>query len=288
MQPKQLKLVHLVILLCLSIFAFSTYSATQEKDGLLKIYFFDIGQGDAIFIEGPNGNQVLIDGGPDSKILEELGQTMPFYDKDIDLVVVSHPHADHLAGLMNVLDRYEVKNIIEAKEEYRSPEFKLWKDKVQDENANNVEAIRGTLIDLGNGAYLKILHPFQSLAGTSTTKPHDDVVVMMLEYDSMKVLLTGDMEKKVEDKLILSGADLDADILKVGHHGSKTSSSDNFIKKVTPQLAVIQVGAKNKYGLPSPEVLKRFEDSGIKYYRNDLDGAIKLISDGQNYQLIKY
>src|SRR3989344_5414768 len=236
MRTKQLGIIHLVVFLCLSVFAFSTYSTAQEKDGLLKVYFFDVGQGDAIFIEAPNGNQVLVDGGPDGKVLERLGEGMPFYDKDIDLVIVSHPHTDHFVGLLDVLDRYEVKNIIEAKEEYNSPQFKLWQRAVENESANDIEAISGTTIDLGKDVYLTIIHPFQSVAGTSTTKPHDDVVVAMLQYGSMRVLLTGDMEERIEDKLIISGADLDADILKVGHHGSKTSSSDNFIKAVTPQV----------------------------------------------------
>ena len=287
MKFKQLNLVHLTIILCLSVFAFSTRSTASQKDGLLKVYFFDIGQGDSIFIEAPNGNQVLVDGGPDGKVLEKLGEVMPFYDKDIDMVILSHPHTDHFVGLIDVLARYEVKNIIEAKEENNSPQFKLWQQAVEYEGANNIEAIAGYTIDLGNDVFLKILHPFVSVAGTKPSNPHDDVVVAMLQYGSTRILLTGDMEAKVEDKLILSGSDIDADVLKVGHHGSNTSSKDNFIKVVTPQLAVIQVGAKNKYGLPSPEVLKRLEGFGIKYYRNDLDGDIKLTSDGQSFQITK-
>src|SRR3989344_3584550 len=100
MMLKKISLVHIVILLCLFVFAFSTYSTAQEKDGLLKIYFFDVGQGDAIFIEAPNGNQVLIDGGPDNTVLQKLGETMPFYDKEIDIVVATHSDADHVTGLI--------------------------------------------------------------------------------------------------------------------------------------------------------------------------------------------
>ena len=283
---KKLGLIHLIIILCLFVFAFSTHSTAQEKDGLLKIHFFDIGQGDSIFIEAPNGNQVLVDGGPDNTVLEKLGQVMPFYDKEIDLVMVSHPHADHLTGLIEVLNRYEVRNTIEAKEEYESPQFKLWRNAISSEGANNIEALSGTVIDLGSGLFLKIIHPVQSVAGTRTTKPHDDVVVAMLEYGETRVLLTGDMEKKVEDKLVFAGVDLDSDVLKVGHHGSKTSTADKFLNAVTPEVAVIQVG-KNKYGHPAAEVLKRLENSDIRYYRNDLDGDIKIISDGNNYEIIK-
>lgn len=286
--PQQLKLIHLVILLCLSVFAVSTHSLASQKDGLLKIYFFDIGQGDAIFIETPSGRQVLIDGGPDNKVLSKLGEVMPFYDKDIDIVVVSHPHADHVVGLIDVLERYEIKNIIEAKESYNSSEFRAWQEAVKNENANNIEAVAGRVIDLGDGVNLTILHPFESVIGDNPKNPHDDVVVAMLKYKGLEVMLTGDMEDEAERHLIMAGENLDSDVLKVGHHGSKTSTSEEFLSAVSPEVAVIQVGVKNRYGHPSPEVLERLENYGIKYYRNDLDGDIKLVSDGNNFSISKY
>lgn len=285
---KQLKLIHLVILLSLFVFTFSTHSIASQKDGLLKIHFFDIGQGDAIFIESPSGHQVLIDGGPDNKVLSKLGEVMPFYDKDIDIVVASHPHADHIVGLMNVLERYDVKNIVEAKESYNSSEFKAWQDAVAKEGAENIEAVAGKVVDLGDGVSLTILHPFESVADDNPKNPHDDVVVAMLKYGQLEVMLTGDMEAKVERRLILAGEDLDSDVLKVAHHGSKTSTSEEFLSATTPEVAVFQVGAKNRYGHPAPEVLNRLENFGIKYYRNDTDGDIKLVSDGVNYQILKY
>ena len=283
--PKQLNLTHLVILLCLLVFSFSTHTIASQKDGLLKIYFFDIGQGDAIFIESPSGQQVLIDGGPDNTVLQKLGEVMPFYDKDIDLVILTHPHTDHMVGLINVFERYEVKNIVEAKESYNSGEFKAWEEAVRNENANNLEAIAGKEIDLGGGAIITILHPFRSVAGTSPSNPHDDVVVAMLRYGEFEAILTGDMEAKVERRLILEGYDLDSDVLKAGHHGSKTSSSEEFLTAVSPEVAVIQVGAKNRYGHPSPEILERLDNYGIKVYRNDLGGDIKLVSDGNLFEI---
>lgn len=283
--PKQLKLIHLVVILCLFIFAFSINSVASQKDGLLKVYFFDVSQGDSIFIETPNGNQVLIDGGPDNKVLQKLGEVMPFYDRSIDMIVLTHPHADHVAGLINVLERYDVKNVVEARENYNSSEFKAWREAVQKENSGNIEAIAGKEIDLGNGVTLTALHPFESVAGTTTSKPHDDVAVAMLRYGEFEVLLTGDMEAKIERRLILNGYNLDADILKVGHHGSKTSTSEEFLYEVSPQAAVIQVGAKNRYGHPTQVVLSRLENFGIKYYRNDVNGDIKVVTDGVNYQI---
>src|SRR3989344_4938532 len=154
---RKLSLIHLVIILCLSAFASSTHSIASQKDGFLKVYFFDIGQGDSIFIETPNGSRVLIDGGPDNTVLQKLGEVMPFYDKDIDLMILTHPHTDHMVGLINVFERYDVKNIIEAKESYNSGEFKAWREAVRNENANNLEAIAVKEINLGDGVIITIL-----------------------------------------------------------------------------------------------------------------------------------
>ena len=283
---KQLKLGHLVILLCLSVFAFSTYSLAQEKDGLLRVYFFDVGQGDAIFIETPNGNQLLIDGGPDNKVLQELARVMPFYDREIDMVVLSHPHADHATGLISVLERYDVKNVLQAKEDYYSPVVTAWRDVVKMEGVNEIEAIAGKIIELGNGVVLKTIYPRESLEKQTVKNPNNSSVVMMLDYKDTEILLVGDIEAKVEKELL--NDDIGADILKVGHHGSKTSTTASFLEKVSPQVAFIEVGSKNKFGHPAFEVIRRLEKSGIKYYRTDLDGHMEIVSDGQSFKTIKY
>ena len=286
MQNRQLSTTHLIILLCLSVFAFSTHSIAQEKDGLLKIYFLDVGQGDSIFIEAPNGNQILVDGGPDNRVLSELAKVMPFYDRDIDVVVASHPHADHIFGLIEVLSRYNIANIVEAKEKYNSPVFKKWEEVVKEEGSNYIEAKSGKIVDLGNEITLTILVPFRSYDGAILKNPHEANVTVLLQYKSFRVLFTGDMEMPVERQLLLDGKDISADVLKVGHHGSRTSSGDSFLSSVDPDVAVIQVG-KNSYGHPTREVLSRLENYGIKYYRTDLDGTVKVVSDGENYQIIK-
>lgn len=285
---RRLSLIHLVILLCFSVFAFSTHSIASSKDGLLKIYFFDIGQGDSIFIETPSGHQVLIDGGPDNRVLQKLGEAMPFYDRDIDLVVLSHPHADHLAGLVEVLNRYDVKNILEAKEDYKSPDFKAWRETANFEGARIIEAIAGLEVDLGNDLKMKVIYPFESLKGTTVKNPNDSSVVIILQYKDLKVLFPGDIELRGERKMLFKGINIGADVLKVAHHGSKTSSMEEFLSAVSPEVAVIQVGAKNRYGHPTPEVLERLENYGIRYYRNDIDGDIKLVSDGERYQILTY
>src|SRR3989344_4913560 len=163
--PKQLKLIHLVIILCLSVFAFSTHSIASSNDGLLKIYFFDIGQGDSFLIETSEGQQILVDGGPGNQVLSKLGEVMPFYDKDIDLVVLTHPHFDHYSGLVQVLDRYKVGSVLEAREVDATAGFRVWRDAVKDEGANEIEAVIGKTISLGEEAQLIVLYPKESLNG---------------------------------------------------------------------------------------------------------------------------
>ena len=252
----------------------------------MKIYFFDVGQGDAIFIETPSGNQVLIDGGPDSKVIQELAKVMPFYDREIDMVLMTHSDADHVAGLVEVLVRYDVKNVVYSDIIRKSSLYKEWQETVAKEDANIIDPVAGKTIDLGNEVILTILNPMESLAGKAIEKTNNDSIALIFKYGEIEVLLTGDIEAKAERQILLSGADIDADILKIAHHGSKTSTTPEFLSEVSPEIAFIQVG-KNRYGHPTQDVLKRLENFGIKYYRTDLDGTVKIISDGESYQVIK-
>ena len=281
------KIIAGIIALVLIVLAFSSSQAAGQKDGLLKIYFLNVGQGDAIFIEAPNGNQVLVDGGPDSAVIAELARVMPFYDRSIDAVVVSHPHSDHIAGLIDVLKHYDVGYVIQAGEQYDSLEFRSWQEAVAQEHTIEIDTVAGKQINLGPEMTFTIIHPLKSVLGTATDKPHDDNVVAMLQYKHVKVLLAGDMEAAVERILVNNNIDIDADVLKVGHHGSKTSTALPFLDAVTPQAAIIQVGVKNRYKHPAELILSRLENFGATLYRTDTDGMIRLISDGTSYYLNK-
>jgi competence protein ComEC len=253
-------------------------------DGLLHVWFLDVGQGDAIFIQAPNGNQVLVDGGPDKKVLQELGRIMPFSDHSIDVLVLSHPHADHLRGLIEVLKNYEVGKVLENKIPCGSPECAEW-DKTK-QRAETVQAEAGQAIDLGGGVKFKVIYARQPDARANAAKnAHDYMLIAKLEYGDESVLFMGDAEKKIEQ--ILAGGGLRARFLKVGHHGSKTSTTAQFLDTVKPELAFIELGARNQYGFPHPEVIKRLEDFGIKYYRTDTDGTVELTLDGENYKVEK-
>ncbi|MEK7525586.1 MAG: MBL fold metallo-hydrolase [Patescibacteria group bacterium] len=283
MQKSNLNIFHAVILLTLVGITLISFKAKAQYDGLLRIYVMDVGQGDAIFIQAPDGNQVLIDGGPDASVLDDLAKIMPPTDRSIDAIIVSHPHSDHIGGLPAVLEQYDVGAVVEAGENYDSAIFRTWQQSVDSEGAQKIDATAGITLNLGQDATITVLNPLRSASGITTKSPHDYNVTVMLRYGQMEMLLTGDMEADVEQKLIASGINLDADILKVGHHGSKTSTSSALLNSVTPEVALISVGVKNRYNHPHLSTLQRLEDFKIPYYRTDTDGTITITSDGDRF-----
>jgi competence protein ComEC len=272
----------IAILFISAILSFAAVPASAG-DGLLHVWFLDVGQGDAIFIQSPNGSQVLIDGGPDGKVLQELGGVMPFYDHSIDVVVLTHPHADHMRGLIEVLKNYEVGRVLENKIPCDSPECVEW-DKIE-QKSETVRAEAGQAVNLGNGVELEVVYARQPDARANAAKnAHDYMLVAELKYGGESVLLTGDAEKKIEQTLVSRG-NLHAQFLKIGHHGSKTSTTAQFLNAVKPELAFMELGERNRYGFPHPDTVKRLEDLGIKYYRTDISGTVELVLDGRNYQV---
>ena len=251
-----------------------------NKDNSLEVTFFDIGQGDAIFIETPYKNQILIDGGPNSLILEKLAQEMPFWDKTIDLIILTHPDKDHVTGLLSVLESYDVERILWTGIVRDTSQYDKWKELIQEENAEIIIAHSSQEIKIGKVS-LDILYPFQSLEGEEIKDSNDTSIVSRLIFGNNSFLFTGDATKVSENKII-SNADLNSDILKVGHHGSKTSTSPKFLEKVLPDIAVISCGKDNPYKHPHEIVLKNLEEFGIKILRTDQDGDIKIISNGNN------
>ena len=261
-----------------------------SKPAFLEVIFFDIGQGDAGFIETPSYHQILIDGGPDSTILEKLSKEMPFWDRSIDLIILTHPERDHLIGLIEVLKKYKVENILWTGIVRDTAEYKEWKKLIEEEGAKIVLAKSGQKIlwrsDLHN--YMEVLYPFENLDGKVFKDSNNTSIISKLVFGKNSFLFTGDAYKDVEGKLINKKAEIDSDVLKIAHHGSKTSSSEEFIKAVSPEIAVISVGRENKYGHPNQEVLELLEKYGIRVLRTDLDGDIKIISDGKNYEVSNF
>jgi competence protein ComEC len=237
------------------------------RAGDLTVWVFDIGQGDAIFIDGPE-KQVLIDGGPDAKVLEKLSAVMMPWNRSIDTVVLTHPHADHVNGLLPVLERYAVTNVYDSGQGYDTAEFKEFENLAPRHRA----IIAGEQIDLGGGATLTALWPESSYDNKEISDPNDGSVVFLLEYGDTTMLLAGDAGVDEEE----TWTSPHVDVLKAGHHGSRTSSSEDLLQTITPNAAIISVGAVNDYGLPDEDVQSRFAKSGIIVYRTDIHGDIRV------------
>ena len=267
----------LVFLLFLCIILWIIVFDLSEDSGL-QVTFFDVGQGDSIFIETLEGRQILIDGGPDITILEKLGEEMPFWDRTIDLVILTHPEHDHMSGLLEVLENYHIENILWTGVLKDTAEFKEWEKLIGEEGSRITIAKAGDKIVLGDPEkeYIEILFPFESLEGKEAFDANNTSVVSKLVFGDISFLFFGDAYKSVEKELIEKGIDIDAEVLKVGHHGSKTSSSPKFIENVSPEFAVIQCGKDNTYGHPAPETLEVLGNYGINIFRTDLEGDIKL------------
>jgi len=259
--------------------------ALTRPDDKLHVSFLDVGQGDAILIQTPNGQDILIDGGPDpQKINLELSERLPFWDRTIDLVVSTQPQADHVTGLVEVLQRYRVKRVLEPGVSYNSSIYQEWLRIIDDKGIEYGMARAGQEIDLGNGIKMEVLNPPESLWEGTDDDVDNNGVVLRLSWDNVSFLFTADIRKDLEFELIGQRANLRSTVLKIAHHGSDTSTSQHFLAVVNPEVAVICVGADNPFGHPSPEVLERLTDrlGEDHVYRTDDNGTIEFITDGEN------
>jgi len=247
----------------------------------LQVDFLNVGQGDSTFIETPQGHQIMIDGGPSSAVLGKLAYLMPFFDKDLDLIVLTHPEKDHMQGLLEILKSYKADYILWNGVKKEGQDYQLWLatlEKQKNMGAKIIIADSQEKIKAGT-AEIDILFPFESVENKEITSANNTCVVVKLIYGKKSFLFTGDIDMATERKIVKSGEDITSDVLKIAHHGSKYSSSPEILKSVSPFLAVISVG-KNSYGHPTQEVLNKLENFGIKVKRTDIAGDIKLLCDG--------
>jgi competence protein ComEC len=242
----------------------------------LELYFLDVGQGDSELVILPNGPKVLIDAGPNNKVISELASVLRPTDRYIDLIVLSHPQTDHFTGLIDVLKRYQIGAFIFNG---RSGTANSWSELVKVIGENEIPVVilaGGDKIHYLDSQF-NFLLPDKNFIESSDL--NETALVPLLQSQNAKILFTGDINTKIEDYLVQK-YDLDIDILKVAHHGSKYSSSENFLKSISPKIAVIEVG-KNSYGHPTNEVLQRLASAGSQIFRTDKDGVIKLIIENQ-------
>ena len=257
---------------------------TQAHDGL-RVAVLNVGQGDSIFFETPSGSQVLIDGGPGRAVLAELGRVMPAYDRSIDMIIATHTDNDHLAGLVEVIKNYSVGMVAVNGASASTTVFENWQTLLKEKHPDIKIVRAGDRALLDHGVTLDFLGPFNEDFMLKLTKPNEAMVVSRLAYGESSFLFMGDIEKGDELRLAQSGADIESDVLKVAHHGSKYTSTDLFLNKVRPAYEVISVGARNTYGHPAPETLERLGKIGAKLFRTDRSGRVIFSSDGASLRV---
>jgi competence protein ComEC len=249
----------------------------HEPEGRVSVTVMDVGQGDAILVEDASGRRVLVDGGPRGReIRDALSRNLPFPDRRIDLVVLTHPQGDHYGGLAEVIDSYDVGRVLMLPEDGEGDAYADWLHEVAASGTQTVPAQRGQTVML-DGALLEVLGPGDGPLYQAFDLNERSLVVK-LTAGSVSFLLTGDLGADGEEALLRSGADVGATVLKVGHHGSGSSTTEEFLSRVRPSAGVISVGKGNSYGHPAPEVLTRLE--GVPVLRTDEDGDVKFVTDG--------
>lgn len=257
---------------------FPTVALPQAAPDFLTVRFLDVGQGDAIHIATPDGYELLIDGGPTAAVLRELAHGRSFFDRHIDVVIATHPDTDHVGGLVDVLERYQVALLVESGAEADSPAAMAYENAAGGETARRVTAQAGQVIQLGASTTVQILSP---QGDASNWRSNAASVIVQVQYGDIAFMLTGDAPSNVEDYLAGAyGAGLESEVLKLGHHGSDTSTSDTFLAVVQPQYAVVSASRDNRYGHPHEEVLKRASQAGAHIVSTAEAGTLTFETDG--------
>jgi len=252
-----------------------------QKNNNLEVSFIDVGQGDAIFIKTPEKHQIIIDFGS-SQGINDLNKKIPWWNKKIDLVIITHPHDDHIIGLIQIIKTYKIKNIIYTGIIFDSPAYLELIEEINKKNISLLIPQKDQSIKLGENCRLDILFPWESFFNKEIENLNNSSIISQLDCKNSKFLFMGDAEIEIENEILKKELNIKSDVLKIGHHGSITSSQQEFLEKVDPKIAVIMVGKNNKFNHPSLRILKRLEKLKIKTFRTDLDGTITIISDGKN------
>lgn len=271
----------IVMILCVGFVVYSVWNWQSYTSEFLTIVMLDIGQGDALYIRTPQGTDLLIDGGADRRVLSELGEVMPPQDHQIEVVIATHPDADHIAGLTELPEVYDLDTLITSgtkKQTGFSQELSTWNEKY---GVTVVEAYRGWRLNIEEELWLEFLNPNPPHFHKA---PNEDSVMFVLHFKEFSAFFTGDASTEVEHEIVEEFGSFDIDILKVGHHGSKTSTSATLLDATTPEVALISVGAQNKFGHPHFEPVHKLEQRGIQIFRTDVDGRVLCTTDGREFR----
>ncbi|RJR10328.1 MBL fold metallo-hydrolase [Candidatus Parcubacteria bacterium] len=262
------KIVITLILMSLLLFSL------LRNDNKFKINFLDIGQGDAILITTPDNQNILIDGGPDNLLLSELAKAMDWWERDIDYLIISHYHADHMVGFIELLNRYRVKNVLVTGHQPEDFLYRVWTDKLSEKNIIPTIVYAGDKFILSDDLSWQVLS-----ADTNHEDYNENSLVMRLTYKDTDFMLTGDLGEEGEARILQAGFDISSEYLKVGHHGSRWSSSQKFLEAISPQFCIIQSGKDNKFGHPHQETIDRLNSIGCQIMDNQNLGIISFKFD---------
>lgn len=265
----------LVVLICLNIFVYFCQSPAKKD---LRVTFLDVGQGDAVLVEAPNGNTLLYDAGPGTVILPKLGEELGFLGRTIDVAVSSHPDADHIGGFPEVIRRYHIDLMLVSGASSSNPIDEEAERAITETGVHRFVAHQGQRINLGGGVVADVLYP---AGDTSHMETNDASIVLRIAYGKTSFLLTGDLPSNFEQVIAGQyGDQASSTVLKLGHHGSRTSSDPLFLRAIHPEFVVVSAGKENRYGHPHKEVVAEVAQLGIPLYRTDLQGNITFLSDG--------
>lgn len=255
---------------------------SSPNEALTTIAFLDVGQGDSIFIQGPTGHQVLIDGGKSGTVLGSLSKIMPAFDRSIDMVIGTHGDSDHIGGLSDVLSAYDVSLVALPIHKEEKGDMVLLRERAEKEGGEIVYLTRGDSIDLG-GPTLSVLFPDRDDEGViGRLETNTSSLFLRLQHEQVSLLLTGDAPSSVEEYVVsICATCLKSTLLKLGHHGSRTSSSEGFLSAVHPEMAIVSVGKDNSYGHPHKEVTDRLVNMNIPFLETSKEGTIVFQTDGK-------
>ncbi|HMB66015.1 MAG TPA: MBL fold metallo-hydrolase [Patescibacteria group bacterium] len=268
-----------VCLAVLFVFLFSAWSPLKTE-----VSFLDVGQGDAILIETSKGRNILIDGGPDRRVVRELSENLDFGEKTLDLVILTHPHADHVTGLNSVVERFNVKRILLPPVQSQAPAFKHLMDISGKQGVVVATTTAPFSVEMGAGCGLDVLYPFPD---SEFENLNNASLVSRLQCSGLSFLFTGDIEKEAEERILSRDIDLESDILKVSHHGSDSSSGRGFLRAVSPEAAVIPVGEDNDSGHPSLRVIRKLQREGARILRTDEHGTITITKEEGEWRVVR-
>ncbi|HBB03065.1 MAG: beta-lactamase [Candidatus Peregrinibacteria bacterium GW2011_GWF2_38_29] len=261
----------------------SAFLLNELPDNRLHIYFLDVGQGDCILIKSPENKTILIDAGPGSSAVKLIGKTLGHLNRKIDLMILSHPHKDHFEGMLEVVKRYEIGKILLPNASSADPLYSTLLNEIKSRKIETAFVPQNSDIDFGAGVFMDFLYSDSTISDKKSA--NESSVIFRLLYGKTSIIFTGDAPIEEEYSALKLNKDFSADLIKIGHHGSKYSTSEEFLYEINSIYAAIQSGAKNRFGHPHKEALDRLEKRNVQIFRNDFSGTLEFISDGETISI---